>query len=173
MSESTYTFILTEPERAALAKVLGLLVSRLISAPTALAGATAKPVDVASGTDHARAILSPPPAAQSTAPTASPIALRDRWARDRAGNELPNPAGCEAVTVRIWKVERKTPRTTGVNKAPFLAVTWYAPSGNGYVDANCFDEQLFPWITIQSKQPSALLYVVKNGKYLNVVGVRA
>jgi hypothetical protein len=224
MSEPTYTFTLTETERAAFAKVLGGLVTKLLNAPVEIAGEIqckicgsfvfseaaltehlrkdhsaipparptdptsgpvqikgelrkseepppARPADPTSGTDHARAILSPPAAAQSK-PTATPIALRDRWARDRKGNELPNPSGCESVTVHIWKTERKLPRT-GENKTPFLKVTWYASEGNGYGDANCFDEKLFPWIAAQSKEPTALLYVVKSGKYLNVVGIRA
>lgn len=180
MPEPTYSFTLTESERTAFAKVLGGLVSKLINAPVQLDSSQssytsytsqslppARPADP-TGTDSARAILSPPAAAQPAPPT-TPIELRDRWARDRKGNELPNPDGCEAVTARIWKVERKD-LSDGRAR---LRVTWYAPSGSGYVDANCFDDKLFPWIAAQSKEPTALLYVVKNGKYLNVAGVRA
>jgi hypothetical protein len=121
-----------------------------------------------SGTDHARAILSPPAAAQSK-PTANPIALRDRWARDRHGIEVPHPKNASEMTVRIWKAERKDL----ADKTPRLKVAWANPAGKGFVDAACFDEKLFPWIAAQSKEPTALLYVVQNGKYLNIVGVRA
>jgi len=183
MSEPTYSFTLTETERAAFAKVLGGLVTKLLNAPVQIDGAIAavqaqtrldqvppaRPTDPASGTDLARAILSPPAAAQSQ-PTRAPIELRDRWARDRKGNEVPNPEGCEALTVRIWKTERKDLS----DGRPRLKVAWQSPSiSKGFGDANCFDEKLFPWIAAQSKEPTATLYVVKNGKYLNVVGVRA
>lgn len=166
MSEPIYSFTLTESERTAFAKVLGAFVTKLLNAPVQL---EEKPNG---GTQQARAVLSPPstpPAAAQPSIPRAPIELRDRWARDRKGNELPNPDGCEAVTARIWKVERKD-LSDGRAR---LRVTWYAPSGSGYVDANCFDDKLFPWIAAQSKEPTALLYVVKNGKYLNVAGVRA
>jgi len=130
----------------------------------------ARPADPTSGTDQARAILSPPAAAQSK-PTASPIALRDRWARDRHGVELPEPEGYETVEVNLWKSEQKKPRNKPDAK-PFLKVTWQAPNGNGYVDANCFDEKLWPWV-ISQQGKKARVYVVRNGNYLNLVGVRA
>jgi len=186
--EPTYSFTLTETERAAFAKVLGGLVTKLLNAPVQIderdvaplplgvnknreypseSFSPARPADPTSGTDHARAILSPPAAAQPAPPT-PPIALRDRWARDRKGYELPNPSGCEAITAHIWKQERRD--TSGRAR---LKVSWQAPGGKGFVDAACWDEKLFPWIAAQSKEPTALLYVVKSGKYLNVVGVRA
>jgi hypothetical protein len=129
MSEPTYSFTLTETERAAFAKVLGGLVTKLLNAPVQIDGAIAavqaqtrldqvppvRPADPASGTDHARAILSPPAAAQST--PQAPIALRDRWARDRKGYEVPNPEGCEPITVQIWKTAQK-------EKEKYLRVTW-------------------------------------------------
>ena len=107
--------------------------------------------------------------AAQPAPPTPPIALRDRWARDRKGNELPNPEGCVPYHVRIWKTERKDLS----DGRPRLKVSWQTPSARDFIDANCFDEKLFPWIAAQSKEPTALLYVVKSGKYLNVVGVRA
>jgi len=124
----------------------------------------ARPADPTSGTDQARAILSPPAAAQSM-PT---IALRDRWARDKHGVEVPRP-DAEPVTVRIWKQERRDL----ADKTPRLKVSWANPSGKGFVDAACWDEKLFPWIAAQSKEPTATLYVVRAGKYLNVAGVKA
>jgi len=166
VSEPTYAFTLTETERAAFAKVLGGLVTKLLNAPVQI---EEKPNG---GTQQARAVLSPPstpPAVAQSNPQA-PIALRDRWARDRKGNEVPNPEGCEALTVRIWKQERKDLS----DGRPRLKVAWQSPSiSKGFGDANCFDEKLFPWIAAQSKEATATLYVVKNGKYLNVVGVRA
>ena len=176
MSEPTYSFTLTETERAAFAKVLGGLVTKLLNAPVQIDGAIAavqaqtrldqvppaRPTDPASGTDLARAILSPPAAAQSQ-PTRAPIELRDRWARDRKGKELPNPEGCYPADVHIWKTEQKP---------KYLRVTWEASNGNGFSDANCFDSQLWPWL-IKSTGQRTRLYLVVNGKYLNVVGVRA
>jgi hypothetical protein len=124
----------------------------------------ARPADPTSGTDQARAILSPPAAAQSKS-TASPIALRDRWARDRKGNELPNPEGTYPADVHIWKTEQKE---------KYLRVTWTSSNGSGFSDANCFDAKLWPWL-IQAKAAGqrTRLYLVVKGKYLNVVGVRA
>ena len=177
MSEPTYSFTLTETERAAFAKVLGGLVTKLLNAPVQIDGAIAavqaqtrldqvppaRPTDPASGTDLARAILSPPAAAQSQ-PTRAPIELRDRWARDRKGNELPNPEGCEPFTVQIWKTQQTS---------KYLRVTWPLTAGRGYLDANCFDSELWPWLIKQSGVRDTLIYVVHKGKYLNIVGVRA
>lgn len=164
MSEPTYTFTLTETERVAWAKILGGFVAKLVAAPIQIDSPPARPADPSSGTDSARAILSPPAAAQS-APTASPIALRDRWARDRKGNEVPNPADAYPADVHIWKTEQKE---------KYLRITWEASSGNGFSDANCFDSKLWPWL-IQAKAAGqkTRLYLVVKGKYLNVVGVRA
>ena len=193
MSEPTYTFTITEHERTAIAKVLGGLVTKLLAAPVQIenrpgampempctrcgapihdgkCAVCGTPPAPTSGTDQARAILSPPAAAQSK-PTASPIALRDRWARDRHGVELPEPEGYEVVEVNLWKSEQKKPRNKPDAK-PFLKVTWQAPNGSGYVDANCFDEKLWPWV-ISQQGKKARVYVVRNGAYLNLVGLRA
>jgi hypothetical protein len=175
MSEPTYSFTLTESERAAFAKVLGAFVTKLLNAPPQVEDSPLKAYYVGAEmsatlplNSPTRPADSPPAVAQSEA--ANPVALRDRWARDRNGNEAPNPKGKYALTVRIWKTER---RDLGSGQ-PRLKVTFGVdPSARGFTDANCFDEKLFPWIAAQSKESTALLYVVKSGKYLNIVGVRA
>lgn len=176
MSEPTYTLILTESERTAMAKVLGALVTKLINAPIFVEAPTG-------GTQAARAVLSPhipqtthqssadspsatPPA---VTPKPAPIEPRDRWARDRKGNEVPWPTGCEEHEVNVWKTEQKPAKKEG--GAPYFKVTWQAAE-RGYVDANCFDKALFPWL-INSQGKKTTLYLVKAGQYLNVVGVRA
>jgi hypothetical protein len=127
------------------------------------------PADPTSGTDQARAILSPPAATQSK-PTASPIALRDRWARDRKGNELPNPEGCEQIAVRLWKAERKDL----ADGTPRMRVAWNSPTARGSGDGNCFDDKLFPWLAAGTKtNEPTVLWITHNGKYTNIVGVRA
>jgi len=159
-NEPTYSFTLTETERAAFAKVLGGLVTKLLNAPVQI---EEKPNG---GTQQARAVLSPPstpPAVAQSNPQA-PIALRDRWARDRKGNELPNPEGCITITVQIWKTAQR---------GNFLRVTWPLPNGSGYADANCFDSDLWPWLIKQTGVRDTRLYVVNKGRYMNVVGVRA
>jgi hypothetical protein len=98
-----------------------------------------------------------------------PIELRDRWARNRKGEEVPNPEGCERLEVELWKTELKKPRKPGGDD--YMQVTWQN-TGVGYSDANCFDKLLFPWLANRVRQKT-VLHVVKNGKYLNVVGVRA
>lgn len=165
MSEPTYTIILTESERTTMAKVFGALVTKLINAPIFVESPTG-------GTQQARSVLSPPcqsavdksPPAVAHSP--APIEQRDRWARDRKGNEVPNPDGAAAREVTIWKTEQKP---------KFLKVTWQSQE-RGYIDANCFDQQLWPWL-IKSQGQKTTLYLVKATKgeksYLNVVGVRA
>lgn len=167
--EPTYTIIVTESERTLMAKAFGGLVTKLINAPIFVESPSG-------GTAPARSLLSPPAEAPAVAPKPSPVELRDRWARDRKGNEAPNPKGCEALDVRLWKVEQKPPKSAG--KAEYWKVTWYAPSGKGYGDANCFDSELAAWVIKASTQvylpgESVRLYTVRNGEYLNVVGVRA
>jgi hypothetical protein len=122
----------------------------------------------AGGMAHARAVLLPPAAA--TAPTQPPIEQRDRWARDRKGIERPNPKGCESAERFISKLESR-PLDDG---SPRMIVGWEAPTGNGFVQGNCFDDKLFPWLIMRQKTgEKTILHVVRSGKYLNVVGVRA
>ena len=211
MSEPTYSFTLTETERAAFAKVLGGLVTKLLNAPVQIDGAIAAvqaqtrldqvpPVRPAampgvqcgrcgapldgkghcpictnpparladqSGTDHARAILSPPAAAQST--PQAPIALRDRWARDRKGNTPSGPPkDAEPIIVRISQTVRAD------TDVPRLKVSWPRQEGQGYITATCWDEKLFPAIMQREAlgQPTTL-HVREVRGYLNIVGVRA
>jgi hypothetical protein len=168
VSEPTYTITITEAERTALARVLGLLVTKLTSAPVSVEAPSG-------GTQAARAVLSPPaqtppqssPAA--AAPTAPVIEQRDRWARDRKGNELAFPEGTVTREVHLSKTEQKQPRKAGGKE--FLKVTWQSDS-RGFVDANCFDNKLWPWLINQTGKRTTL-YLMKSGEYLNVVGVRA
>jgi len=168
MSEPTYTIALTESERTAMARVLGALVTKLINAPLQID-------EAANG-----AVLSPPP---QNPPVASPAAaqpttpeLRDRWARDRKGNEVPWPTGptgepCEEREVHLWKAE--IVKRKDASKTAFMKLAWDSPARKGSVDASCFDPNLFPWLLAALKASTVTLYVVRNGEYLNVVGERA
>lgn len=159
MPEPTYTITITESERTALAAALGTFVTKLMNCRVQIEAPNG-------GTHAARALLSPSTAPPAAAPSSTPIEQRDRWARDRKGNEVPNPEGCQAVDVQIWKTEQK---------AKFLTVTWQASGiGRGYIDANCFDDKLWPWL-IKQKGMYTHLWIIraKEGKYLNIVGVRA
>ena len=159
MSDPTYSISLTELERTALAKALGTLVTKLTNAPVQIENSATLPPPA-------------PPREKATAPvppvTTNLIAPRDRWARDRHGIEVPQPKGFEAFTVRGMKTEPADLE----DKRARLKVSWQS-QGSGYVVASCWDEKLFPWLAAQSKEPTATLYVVKSGKYLNVIGVRA
>lgn len=164
MSEPTYTLTITETERTLLSRALGLFVTKLTNAPIFVESPSG-------GTQAARSVLSPPQQAPPAA-AANPapvIEQRDRWARDRRGRELPNPEGSVARQVHLSKTEQKMPRKAGGK--PFLKVTWEAHD-RGFVDANCFDDQLWPWLINQRGKPTTL-YLVKSGEYLNVVGLRA
>jgi hypothetical protein len=165
MPEPRYLIEVTETERAAIARVLGALVSKFINAPVFVESPTG-------GTAAARAVLAgpqdPPAQSPSVAPAKSPEP-RDRWARDRKGNEVPNPDGCETRTVKLMKAERKD-LDTG---APRMKVAWPGPE-RGFVDANCFDEKLFPYLAQAKGSGNPLtIYIMKKDKYLNVIGVRA
>lgn len=148
-----YTLMITEQERQTLAEAFGILARKLSNAAPVL--------DEKSGADHAKALLSPPAAAQPTHPT-TPIELRDRWAKDRKGKELPNPEGCQSADVHLWKTEQK---------GKYLRVTWQN-NGTGHGYANCFDPDLWPWLIKQSGQLTRL-YITRKGEYTNIVGVRA
>lgn len=156
MPEATYTITITESERVAMAAALGTFVRKLTDCRVQIEAPTG-------GTHAARALLSPSTAPPAAVPAASPIEQRDRWARDRKGNEVPNPEGCYPADVHIWK-------TTQTDT--FLKVTWQASTGQGFADANCFDPQLWPWL-IKSAGQRTRLYLRAKGNYLNIVGVRA
>jgi len=168
MPEPTYTITITESERTALARALGLFVAKLTSAPVFVEAS-------AGGTQAARAVLSPPATASPTAQPSghlppTPIETRDRWTRDRKGNEVPNPLGCHVASVVLWRTEQKKGKT-----GEYLKVSFSEPH-QGHSDASCFDAQLFPWLIKEAQerrgQPSTV-YLTENGKYLNIVGVRA
>lgn len=170
MSEPTYTITISESERTLIAKALGGLVTKLLNAPIFVEAPSG-------GTQAARAVLSPPPTPAAAAPSQQPpvIEQRDRWASDRK-IKAPQDAGifwaqngATAREVTIWKTEQKPAKKEGGK--PFLKVTWQSQD-RGYVDANCFDSQLFPWLIKQQGQRTTI-YLVKSGQYLNVVGVRA
>ena len=156
MPDPTYTITITESERIALAAALGTFVSKLTNCRVQIEAPTG-------GTHTARALLSPSTAPPAAAPAASPIEQRDRWARDRKGNEVPNPAEAYPADVHVWKTEQKE---------KYLRVTWQSSSGQGLADANCFDSKLWPWL-IKSTGQRTRLYILPAGKYLNIVGVRA
>jgi hypothetical protein len=175
MSEASYTLIITEAERTALARSLGTLVTKLINLPV-----NAPPTIDNGGTQAARAVLSPPAnppspsrGGETAAPPAAarastPIEVRDRWARDRKGKEVPNPKGSYAIAVRIWKTERRD-----LSDRLRLKVTWQNLE-KGYTDAACWDENLFPFLAVASKNPQpTTIYLTQKDAYLNVVGVRA
>jgi hypothetical protein len=169
VSEPTYTITITETERTAFAKVLGGLVTKLINAPIFVEAP-------AGGTQAARAVLSPPstqrpanaPAPPAVVPVSNPIPeMHDRWQRDRKGHEVPWPKGCEEVERVIAKTEQKD---------KYLRVSWLAvgPNARGYMNANCFDQKLWPWL-IKQTGTKTTMYLLKSddGKFTNVVGLRA
>ena len=165
MPEPTYTITITESQRTLLARALGLFVAKLTDAPIQV-DAPANPSAPLSGTEQARAILSPPAVVSSPAP----IAARDRWARDRKGNEVPHPEGSETYTVRISKAERKDLE----NGSPRMKITWANPGARGFTDANCFDEHLFPFLAAaKGSGAPTIIHLVRKDKYLNLVGVCA
>lgn len=192
MESQTYTLVLTEDERKMLIFCMGSIVPsirhetirllppeqfnhlamRLMDArpDVSFLIAEANGIQNASGTDRARAILSPP-AQSPAAPVSTSIQACDRWARDRKGVELAHPEGCIAQEVRIWKVETKTTRK-GNRPSSYLQVTWESPTGIGHVDGNCFDVVLAAWV-VKAQGTKTTLYTLRRGNYLNVVGVRA
>lgn len=185
MNEAIYTLILTEDERKMLIFCMGSIVPSIRHETIRLlppeqfnhlamrlmdARPDPKAITATSGTDRARAILSP--SAQSpAAPVSTSIQACDRWARDRKGVELAHPEGCIAQEVRIWKVETKATRK-GNRPSSYLQVTWESPTGIGHVDGNCFDAVLAAWV-VKAQGTKTTLYTLRRGNYLNVVGVRA
>ncbi|MGH9501685.1 MAG: hypothetical protein ACRD20_02415 [Terriglobales bacterium] len=105
-----------------------------------------------SGKATATAILSPPspPAAEAV----------DHWAQ-KVNREL-----ARSVEAPISKIEEKT----GANGL-YLKIAW-PNQGRGFATASVFDSTLFPFVKARLNQRTRL-YLVENGKYLNVVGIRA
>lgn len=152
MSGPTYSITMTDAERRQLADALGMLVQKLTNAAPVLDG-------------DPRAL---PQASPAAAPPTNTPELRDRWARDRKGNEVANPEGAEALEVSLNK-----PQTKKGKDGDYMHVTWPANTQRGFVDANCFDSALFPWIIKAAMERKARIYVVRKGNYLNIVGVHA
>ena len=153
----TYTITITDAERQALAAALGTLVTKLTNAAPQI---------------EAPAPQVAPPPTQSPA-AAPPLSTgtgepRDRWARDRKGNELANPAGATMHTAHLWKAQEM--KTAEGKK--YYKTTWQTPNGSGHVDANCFDEKL-SLLLIANTGKRLSIWTVRKGNYLNVVGVRA
>lgn len=155
---TVYTITITDAERRQVADALAMLVNKFTNAAVQLDAPPATQLP----------LPQPSPAAR---PASEPTEPRDRWARDRKGNELPNPEGCYTVAVHVFKAERADLKTG--NKSPRMKVAFDSPTGQGQCDASCFDEKLFPYLAKASKEARATLHIVKKGNYLNVVGIRA
>lgn len=153
-----YTLTITEEERQKLAEAFAIMARKI--------GSCAPVLDSPKSSPLPQAVQPPSTPAKSAAPTLPEP--RDRWARDKKGNEVPWPKDCYEAEVNIWKVEQKPGKVAGSH---YWKVTWQA-DGRGYADANCFDRELGPWL-INQQGHKTTLYLVKNGNYLNVVGVRA
>jgi hypothetical protein len=170
MSEPVYTITITESERAALGRALGTLTTKLINAPIFVEAPSG-------GTQQARAVLSPPPPTPPPA-AAAPVSPgdepRDRWASDRrikspyGAAEFWAKQGCTGVEVNLCKAENKP------GDRPYLRITWELATARGLAHANCFDQELWSWLIARIGRKTRLyLLESKDGKYVNVVGVRA
>ena len=181
LNQSCYTITISDAQRKMLIFALGHLFPAIKTETTVLltpaefltlgdlliSAQPARPAieGTMNGDQAARAMLSPPaPASQS--PT---IELRDRWARNRKGQEEPNPKGCESRTVYIEKIEHMPNASNGAKR---IKVTFSYPEARGMGTASCFDENLFGFLANRMKQ-STVLHINTSGKYLNIVGVRA
>jgi hypothetical protein len=164
MTDAKYFFtaVFSDDERRQIVGAFQLFISKLMSAAIQVDMAT-PPLLCQDGKPL------PQVPAPAPAPSVPQTAVRDRWARDRKGNELPNPPDCYTVNVHVFKAERKDTQTGATR----MLVAFDSPSGQGTVNASCWDEHLFPFLALAGKEPKATLHIVKNGKYLNIVGVRA
>lgn len=88
----------------------------------------------------------------------------DRWAK----KYQPDGKGSTVLNVTPAKIEKKATSKGD----PMLVVSYENPAGRGFANASVFDEELFSWVSSRIKQPTTF-YVTKNGKYTNIVGVRA
>lgn len=192
MTQPTYTITITNDERKMLVFCMGAMLPSIRQETVRLLNVEefsilsnklldAKPdreaiTAASNGKDIARAVLAPAPPAPSPTVAAPSSTIRDRWARDRKGKEVPNPEGCTSLEVRIVRTEERKPSAPG--KPPFLKVTYESPSGTGFADANCFDVNLWPAIAqaaviANTQNGKVLLHTVRAGNYVNVIGVRA
>ena len=144
-----YSLTLSDSERLEIARALSRLVDALMNSRPVL---------------DAAADLFPPVNVGERKPVgSSPSVPRDRWARDNTGREIPKPAA-ESYTARIWKADRKEGRLGG----PYLDVRWEKSR------AYCFDQSLFPWIMqAKAERSNIVLYLNQNGKFQNIIGVKA
>jgi hypothetical protein len=156
MTNYAYAVVFTDEERRKIAEALQLFIAKLSCAAMQFEASPQVPVSP----------TAPAPNAPSLSTT---VPVRDRWARDRNGKQLANPEGCYSVEVHVFKAEAKE-TDAGAKR---MLIAFDSPTGRGSVNASCWDERLFPFLAVASKELKATLHIVKNGKYLNVVGVRA
>jgi hypothetical protein len=179
MTTRTFTITLDDADRLAVLTALGFAqmitpvklrrpVTELIDRLSAANGQDAPADPLRSGTEAARAVLSPPPAA-SPVPT-----TMDYFQRDKKGNlQMSAPDGAELSQVKIVSATK----FAKAGKAPYMQVLFAAgvtfdgrvrPAGK----ANCFDPDL--WNPIKNREGQvASLWIAESGSYLNIVGVRA
>jgi hypothetical protein len=166
MSERTFTYTWSDARRLTVLHALGFMYAKLATAPPAVSETVLSLVNelsskpgADSGTEAARAVLSPPP----LAPNAQPQAWRDHFAADRKGNvPAKAPNGSELQTIPIVSASEAPD-----SKGKHLAVIF----GGGRGKANCFDPQLWPLIK-KAQGHEAQLWILVSGNYLNIVGVR-
>ncbi len=135
-------------------KLLANLFQRLVEMKPTVNNPQTKP-PIGPGRTAAEAILSPP----AIPAVPSPTVPADHWIKKK-------PEAFETIEVPIVKIENKN----GSN-GPFLKVTW-TNQGRGFGYGSVFDTELFPFIQSRLQQRTRL-YVVKNGRFTNIVGVRA
>jgi hypothetical protein len=150
---TTFQITLTDEERRKFAELASFLSGKLMNASPFIDSPPQPAVSPGAN-----------PAAASTSQPGTEV--RDRWAKDRKGNEVVGPEGSWGTPVTILKTEKKS---------SYLRVSWQAPS-SGYVNANCFDRDLWAHIeTAKAAGAITTVYLLKSsdGKYLNLVGIRA
>lgn len=193
MQPTSYTLTFSEKERDALIFALGgafrnvrdpggMFISSAdyleLSRRIMHARPDAAAVKSQSGTDAARAVLSSPssPAtasASAPAPTiaqpAGQLELRDRWARNKKGQEVPNPEGSATVTTKILRISDAPPRNDPAKPRKQVVFSGLAAPQAAY----CWDSDLFPFLANRLGADRTILYLTKSGNYSNIVGIRA
>lgn len=183
MEPRSYTFTFSDNERKFLIFAMGALLPGLrtetmpLLMPTEFLALHSRLVDAKpdsraaaeqSGHEAAKAMLTPP-----AAPPQPPLPeLRDRWARGKDGEARPFPANAESVTFTIDKVTPVEKPANGGN--PYMRVAWEKPPsmGRGFLEAKCWDPELWPFLANRVKQ-TTLVYITRKGTYINIVGLRA
>lgn len=189
-SNYSYTVSLSDRERAAVIFALGNIFPHLVDSPGGFFLARPEFLNLSkrimemrpdgqaarsmSGTAAAQAIASrPTPPAQSSPEMPAAVELKDRWQKSTKGIEIPFPEGCAKIEAVIFKIEDAPPRND--KNRPRKKVTWEvgAPQGGrGYMDAFCWDIDLFPFLANRIKQRTTF-YIVRAGQYTNFVGIHA